>query len=293
MRYFYKTLLIILVFAVQVNAQKQVNISIPNPKQLAWQQAEMGAVFHYDLHVFDEKKYEQNGLVGNRTNPVPDYQIFNPKKLNTDQWIKAAKDAGDTKKEHMHFLKHGDPNGKYWMPAMSDTPLRGYNGWHEWFWEPGDEKHIFPLEDLMDIYYYSMGHNSTLIVGLTPDPNGLLPKPDVKRLKEWGEEIKRKFGKPIAQTSGTGKQLILKLKQPTLINHIILQEDIKQEERVREYVLDGLVNGEWIQIAVGSCIGQKHIQRITTEVEVEKLRLKIEEAIEKPIISNFSIFNVD
>jgi len=54
----------------------------------------MGAVFHYDLYVFDEKQYAQNGASGNRTNPIPDYQIFNPERLDTDQWIKAAKDAG-------------------------------------------------------------------------------------------------------------------------------------------------------------------------------------------------------
>ena len=50
---------------------------IPNKKQLAWQEAEMGAVFHYDLHVFDGKKYGQGG---NRINPVPDYQIFQSRK---------------------------------------------------------------------------------------------------------------------------------------------------------------------------------------------------------------------
>ena len=54
----------------------------------------MGDVFHYDLHVFDGKKYNQNGESGVRTNPVKDYQIFNPEKLDIDQWIKSAKDAG-------------------------------------------------------------------------------------------------------------------------------------------------------------------------------------------------------
>jgi hypothetical protein len=44
----------------------------------------MGDVFPYDLHVFDGKKYHQNGESGNRTNPVKDYQIFNPEKLDID-----------------------------------------------------------------------------------------------------------------------------------------------------------------------------------------------------------------
>lgn len=68
----------------------------PNPAQLAWQEAELGAVFHYDLHVFDESQYEQNGVKGNRTNPIYNYQIFNPTDLDTDQWVRAIKAAGFT-----------------------------------------------------------------------------------------------------------------------------------------------------------------------------------------------------
>ena len=68
-------------------------IPIPNGRQLAWQEAELGVVFHYDLHVFDGEKYGQGA---NRINPVTDYQIFNPEKLDTDQWVRAAKDAGAT-----------------------------------------------------------------------------------------------------------------------------------------------------------------------------------------------------
>lgn len=91
---------------------------------------------------------------------------------------------------------------------MADTPLRGYNGRHEWFWEPGDDdKAVYPLSNLMDMYEKSVGRNATLIVGLTPNPEGLIPQQDVKRLQEWGQEINRRFKKPLAQTSGSKKAL--------------------------------------------------------------------------------------
>jgi arginine utilization protein RocB len=44
----------------QDNAQYKFPLS--NNKRLAWQEAELGAVFHYDLHVFDEVKYQQYHL---------------------------------------------------------------------------------------------------------------------------------------------------------------------------------------------------------------------------------------
>ena len=437
---------------------------VPNKRQLAWQEAELGVVFHYDLHVFDGKKYGQGA---NRIDPVSDYQIFNPKNLDTDQWVKAAKDAGarfailtathetgfalfqsevnpyslrslkwrngkgdivadfvascrkygikpgiylgirwnsflgvhdfkvngegefkenrqkwynhmvermvkeictnygelfeiwfdggadhpdngapdvlpivrryqpnclfyhngqlaearwggsesgtvsypswatfpyratgagesakkDIAKDGYKLLKEGDPNGKYWVPAMSDAPLRGFNGRHEWFWEPGDEAHIFPLENLMEMYYNSVGRNSTLIMGLTPDPNGLIPEPDVIRLKEWGDEIKRRFSIPIASASGKGNKIVLKFKGSVLINNLIIQEDIRYGERIRSYEVQGLINGKWILLAKGKSIGHKRIEQFES-IEINQLRLIIKDSERAPVIKNISAYFV-
>ena len=89
----YSFIVVLFVYLISGNLAAQENYKFPTPskQQLAWQEAELGVVFHYDLHVFDGKKYGQGG---NRINPVPDYQIFNPKNLDTDQWIRSAKAAG-------------------------------------------------------------------------------------------------------------------------------------------------------------------------------------------------------
>lgn len=444
---------------------KQNTHPVPNKRQLAWQEAELGVVYHYDLHVFDGKKYGQGG---NRIDPVVDYQIFNPTQLDTDQWVKAAKDAGakfailtathetgfalfqsnvnpyslkalkwrdgkgdivadfvasckkygikpgiylgirwnsfmgvhnfkvngegefkenrqkwynnmiegmlteictnygelfeiwfdggadhpdhgapdvlpivrryqpnalfyhngqlaearwggsesgivgypswatfpyastgsgeeaikeDIAANNRALLKNGDPNGKFWMPAMSDAPLRGYNGRHEWFWEPGDEAHIFPVKNLVEMYYKSVGRNSTLILGLTPNPDGLMPEPDVRRLKEFGDEIKRRFDTPLASVSGTGNKITLKLQKTTMVNQVVIQEDICNGEHVRNYVVEGLIGKKWKVLAKGESIGQKRIEQFES-VEISQLRLIISKAIKTPQIKNLSIFYV-
>lgn len=193
-------------------------------------------------------------------------------------------------KNKFKLLKEGDTNGKYWMPVMADAPLRGYNGRHEWFWESADEGSIFPLENLMDIYYKSVGRNSTLIMGLTPDPDGLLPESDVKRLKEWwGDEIKRQFSNPAATTSGKGKTIELKLDKRRKIDQIIIQEDIVYGERIRKYTVEALVNGKWRAICEGESVGHKRIQQFET-IECNRIRLVVNEAIDEPIVKNFAIY---
>lgn len=456
-------LLFVLLIPVNGQAKKEKTVlPLPTPAQLDWQNAELVAVFHYDLHVFDGVKYNQ---AYNRITPMPDINIFNPEQLDTDQWIRSVKAMGagiailtathetgfalyqsdvnpycmkalkwkdgkgdivrdfvnscrkygvrpgiyigirwnsflgvydfmmpkdGTKfqenrqafynkmcegmteelmsrygdlaivwydggghgpelggadilpivekyqkniifyhnsqradirwggsesgvvsypcwgtypypyshsknqdvifKDNFKLLKTGDPDGKYYMPAMSDAPLRGYNGRHEWFWEPGDDAHVFPLEHLMKMYNGSVGRNSTLILGVTPDDRGLLPDVDVARLKEFGDEVQRRFGTPIATTQGEGKRLQLKLPATTKINAIVIAEDIRQGERVRSYKVEGKVNGKWKTLAAGSCIGHKRIEEIEP-VEVSALRLQIGESLDLPVIADFSIYS--
>jgi len=143
----------------------------------------------------------------------------------------------------------------------------------------------------MKMYYNSVGHNSTLILGLTPDANGLLPEPDVKRLKEWGDEIKRRFSNPVVTTSGEGDKLELKLQKKQEINHVIIQENIKNGERIRKYKLEAFVKGKWESIGDGECVGQKRIQQFEP-VTTNKIRLVIEESTATPQVKSFSVFNV-
>lgn len=201
--------------------------------------------------------------------------------------------ATEDKKEHTRLLVHGDPNGKYWVPAMADAPLRGYNGRHEWFWEPGDDdKAVYPLENLMDMYEKSVGRNATLMIGLTPNPDGLIPEGDVKRLKEWGNEINRRFGTPLAMTNGEKKKLNINLSEEKTANYYIIQEDISKGERIRSYSVEAKVNGKWIEIAKGESVGNKRIESFKP-VKATSFRLIINECLDTPVIRNFSIYSVE
>lgn len=454
-------LFLLFVLVMSVNGQMK-NIPLPTQAQLNWQNAELVAVFHYDLHVFDGVKYNQ---AYNRITPIADINMFNPEQLDTDQWIRSVKEMGakiailtathetgfalyqsdvnpycmkalrwkegkgdivrdfvnscrkygiqpgiyigirwnsflgvydfmmpkdETKfqenrqafynkmcegmteelmsrygdlaivwydggghgpelggadilpivekhqkniifyhnsqradirwggsesgtvsypcwgtftfpyshskntdvifKDDFKLLKMGDPVGHYYMPAMSDAPLRGYNGRHEWFWEPGDDAAVFPLENLMKMYYGSVGRNSTLILGVTPDNRGLLPDLDVARLKEFGDEIRRRFENPLASVKGEGKQLQIKLASASTINAIVIREDIRSGERVRSYKVEGKVNGKWITLATGSCIGHKRIEEIEP-TEVSVVRLQIDGVSDNPAILDFSVYS--
>ena len=68
-----------------------VRMPRPRPCQLAWQAAEFGVLVCYELHTFNPGRYRQSQA---RVTPITDVNQFNPTHLDTDQWIRAVRDAG-------------------------------------------------------------------------------------------------------------------------------------------------------------------------------------------------------
>jgi len=134
--------------------------------------------------------------------------------------------------------------------------------------------------------------SDTLIMGLTPNPDGLLPESDVIRLKEWGDEIRRRFSDPVASISGSGSKIEIKLKQTQKINHIVLQEEIAKGERIREFKVEALINGTWKTLCDGTVVGHKHIRKFD-EIATSRIRLITLGSIDEPIIKNFAVYYVE
>jgi len=182
---------------------------------------------------------------------------------------------------------HGDPNGDVWMPLEVDVPLKDHN----WFWSPTNYKNLRTLDQLMDIYYKSVGRGALLLLNAAPDTTGLIPQEDVILYKQFGEELKKRFGKCkcIGYTSGNGESLELEFDTVTKVDHVIIQENIIFGERVKKYAIEGSINGEWIELAKGSSIGYKRIESLG-EVRINSLRISFLESTLPPVIKNFSAF---
>jgi alpha-L-fucosidase len=180
---------------------------------------------------------------------------------------------------------HGNPNGDTWLPIEVDVSLRRPN----WFWKTNNENAILSLKELMKLYYLSVGRGCVLLINTSPDTTGLIPEKDAARLKEFGEEIKRRFGHPIATTSGSGKQIFLKLPKEEKIDHLILMEDIRFGERVRSFVAEVHTGNKWKNVFTGSSIGHKLIIQFPA-VTASSARLRILSSVGTPQIKTFSAF---
>jgi alpha-L-fucosidase len=181
---------------------------------------------------------------------------------------------------------HGDPQGSVWLPLESDVSIRRPN----WFWSTTNERNLVSFDQLVEIYYRSVGRGTQLLLNIPPDRRGLLPEADFRRAGELGSEVRRRFGQSIAETHGAGKSLVLPLPSPTRVDHVILEEDCSTGQRVRAYNLEGRREGKWTVLGQGTAIGQKRIQPVAPGV-LEAVRLVISESVGQAAIRRLAVFN--
>jgi len=180
---------------------------------------------------------------------------------------------------------HSDPLGDTWLPNEVDVSMRRPN----WFWHTDNAKNLLSLDALLEIYYRSVGRGAQLLLNFTPDRRGWIPEGDSSRASEFGREIQRRFGKSLAETSGSADSLVLSLPGARRIDHVILQEDLVQGERVREYRIEGREGKNWIPLGTGSAIGHKRIQPVVARM-CEALRLVSVHSAGLPRIRRFAAF---
>lgn len=177
------------------------------------------------------------------------------------------------------------PDTPAWVPAECDVPIRELH----WFWHPDAEHLLKSLNQLIDIYYRSVGHGTNLLLNVSPDDRGLLPEADVRRVLELADYIRRTFAQPLGETGGPGYELMLEWQAPQTFDHAVLMENIAEGERVREYELEARVDGEWRCFASGTAVGHKKIDRFPP-VTADAVRLTVKAAVAEPLIRSFACY---
>jgi alpha-L-fucosidase len=179
-----------------------------------------------------------------------------------------------------------NPDGDVWLPSEVDVSIRR----PDWFWTPQNANKTLTVDQLLSIYYRSVGRGAQLLLNIPPNPRGLFDTCDVTAATGFGSEIARRFGRPIAGTSGKGMRIEVKLPRTQKIDTMVLEEDITQGERIREYLLKGRTQGKWQVIGEGTAVGHKRIQPLRP-ITVDAVCLEIRKAVAMPVIRSLAVFD--
>lgn len=176
-----------------------------------------------------------------------------------------------------------------WLPAECDCMIRDHN----WFYQDYDVDTVKSVEELVGLYYYSIGRGANLLLNIGPDRRGLLPEPDASRLLAFGEEIRKRFADPIAGMDAFSREencFGWSNSDPVLIDHAILQEDLSDGERVRAFHIEvtPYPNGKPIVIYEGRNIGHKAICAFPP-VRTTGVRVVVDEADREVALRSLSL----
>jgi alpha-L-fucosidase len=184
-----------------------------------------------------------------------------------------------------------DPFGDAYAPVEIDVPLLKNKG-HKWFWAPNTDHLILTTDQLMDMYYKSVGRGSVLLLNSTPDTTGLIPASHAAAYRAFGDEIRKRFETPLATARGTGRILQISLPSQQGVNHVVLHEDVAQGQRVLEFTVRGLDRrGRWKELYSGTSIGSKRICWFT-RTEVKTVQVVFTNVKAEPRIANMALYDI-
>ena len=216
-------------------------------------------------------------------------------------------------------LNCGNVHGVHWIPGEADVSIRP-----GWFYSPSTDDKLKTVDELMEIYYASVGRNANLLLNVPPDRSGRISPVDSARLMEFrdareeafhidyakmsrafSESVRRNSPKYAASNAVDGRydtywatddsvttaSFTIYFRRDREISSVMLQEYIPLGQRVRAFSVECRQGetGKWLEVSRGTTVGYKRIVRFP-KVKASEVRINILDAAACPLINNVAIY---
>lgn len=201
-----------------------------------------------------------------------------------------------------------------WYPAEVNTSIRP-----GWFYHSSEDDQVKSLEELLKVYYGSVGGNGSFLLNIPPAPNGLIHDNDLARLKELGDVLRSTFRDDLAANAaarateeaegheagrvidgrgdtywrpreGTEQAAIeIELPEARTFDHIVLAEHIRSGQRIERFTLEARIGQTWSELTHGTVVGYKRICRFAP-VTANAIRLTVRESRWCPTVSAIQVY---
>ncbi|MEN9791522.1 MAG: hypothetical protein RLZZ63_1180 [Gemmatimonadota bacterium] len=194
--------------------------------------------------------------------------------------------------EVMRSLTEGDRGGSVWRPGETDVSIRP-----GWFYHAKEDARVRTADDLVDLYFTSVGRNSKLLLNVPPTPEGMLHPRDVESLRGMRAALDAMFATDLAagrraqwrRTSARSGVTLIQLATPATVAVLDLRERIVEGQRVAGYRVEGRVDGVWRELSRGTTIGYRRLTR-WDPVTLDAIRVTVTDAVESPLPLEIRLF---
>jgi alpha-L-fucosidase len=182
------------------------------------------------------------------------------------------------------MLQHGDPAGRAWRPGEADVSIRP-----GWFHHAAEDARVKTVDQLVELYFTSVGRNAKLLLNVPPTRDGLLHDVDIARVTSMHERLATLFaqnvadGRRVTWRSAGARQTAgeLDLGRPVQASLIDLREPIERGQVIARYVVEGDDHGNWRELCRGTTIGCRRLDRVAGP-PIRRIRVHLEGADTAP-----------
>lgn len=220
--------------------------------------------------------------------------------------------------ERYSELTEGHIDGDSWIPSECDVSIRP-----GWFYHPNEDSLVKTPEQLLDIYYKSVGRNATMLLNFPVNREGKISTMDSANAVKFNKLIRKELSNNIlagiiptvsnqrgdafspclltdnswesywaTEDSVYHAEIIFTLKNHKKMNRLLLQEYIPLGQRVKSFSVEYYDGKQWNKIVTDeemTTIGYKRILRFET-INTDILRINIEDSRAAICISNIQAF---
>ncbi|MCC7496531.1 MAG: alpha-L-fucosidase [Bryobacterales bacterium] len=211
---------------------------------------------------------------------------------------------------------HGHRHGARWMPAECPVSIRP-----GWFWHERENNRVKTTEQLVDLYFQSVGRGAHFLLNVPPDRRGLLYESDAAALAGFGSRVSRMFQTNLAARArirasaergpvyraanlidgeagtcwGTpdrmrSAEVILEFPGEVRAGIVRLREHTPFGQRIDRFAIDTWQAGDWQTAAEAASIGACRLIRLQRPLRTTRMRLRIVEAAASPALEEWSVF---
>ena len=230
---------------------------------------------------------------------------------NKTTWSNIYKDSVYGGMPDYYKFSSGQENGSHFIPTETDVSIRP-----GWYYHPEEDDKVKSLEKLIDIYFNSVGLNSSLLLNIPVDNRGLIHENDTKRLYELNNYIRNTFSNNLLMESKMyfndtphpinklidnkistmcpfktklNNVIEISLNENKIVDIFKISENINLGQRVKKFRLEALVDDNWLTIEEGTTIGSKRLIKFDP-IEIKKLKFTIIDSKDIPMISEIGIY---
>ena len=233
---------------------------------------------------------------------------------NETTWSPIYRDSLYPGMPNFNDFSSGQENGTHWVPTETDVSIRP-----GWYYHPEEDSKVKSVSKLIDIYYNSVGLNSSLLLNLPVDKRGLIHENEIENLNQLSDYLDQTFSKNyvykqnikvsssvkgfekmnlidgnhetywVSRPDDVKPNFTLNFESPLEANTFMVQEYIQLGQRIQAFNFEIMSNGKWEKVYEGTTIGNKRLIRFKSK-RIDAIRFSVSKFKKQVVLNNIGLY---